>query len=68
MKKVEFVRIFSEICGYGLGKGTRYSFASAEEIIKERLENGWSFEGYVPIEIRATGEMETISLIFQKEE
>ncbi len=68
MKKVEFVRVSSELCGYGFGKGTRYSFTGAEETIKERIENGWSFEGYIPIETRGTGDIETMSLIFQKEE
>ena len=68
MKKVDFVRVKSEICGYGLGKGMKYSFEGVEVIIKERIENGWSFEGYIPIETRATGDIETMSLIFQKEE
>lgn len=68
MKKVEFVRIKSELCGYGLGKGSKYSFEGAEEVIKERIEAGWSFEGYIPIETRGTGDIETMSLIFQKEE
>lgn len=68
MKKVEFVRIKSELCGYGFGKGTRYSFHGVEQIIEERIKNGWSFEGYVPIETRGTGDIETMSLIFQKDE
>ena len=55
MKKVEFVRIKSELIGYGLGKGTKYGFDRVEEIIKERIENGWDYCGYVPIETRGTG-------------
>ena len=50
MRKVEFVRIKSELIGYGLGKGTKYGFDRVEEIIKERIENGWDYCGYVPIE------------------
>lgn len=68
MKKVEFVRIKSELIGYGLGKGTKYGFDRVEEIIKERIENGWDYCGYVPIETRGTGDIETMSLIFQKNE
>ena len=68
MKKIEFVRIKSELCGFGLGKGTKYSFNGVEEIIKERIENGWDFKGYVPIKTRGTGDIETMSLIFQKED
>lgn len=68
MKEVKFVRVKSETCGYGLGKGMKYSFEGVENIIKTHIENGWSFEGYVPIVTRATGDIETMSLIFQKEE
>ena len=68
MKKVEFVRVKSELCGYGLGKGTKYSFDGVEEIIEKRIKDGWSFEGYIPIETRGTGDIETMSLIFQKDE
>ena len=31
MKKVEFVRVRSSLSGFGLGKGTKYSFKGAEE-------------------------------------
>ena len=68
MRKVEFVRIKSELIGYGLGKGTKYGFDRVEEIIKERIENGWDYCGYVPIETRGTGDIETMSLVFQKDE
>lgn len=68
MKKVKFVRVKSELCGYSFGKGTKYSFDGIEGIIEEHLKNDWSFEGYVPIETRGTGDIETISLIFQKDE
>jgi hypothetical protein len=68
MKKVEFVRVRSSLCGYGLGKGTKYSFKGAEKIIKEYIENGWSFEGYIPIETRGTGDIETMSLVFQRDD
>lgn len=68
MKKVEFVRVRSSLYGYGLGKGTKYSFKGAEEIIKEYIENGWSFEGYIPIETRGTGDIETMSLVFQRDD
>ena len=68
MRKVEFVRIKSELIGYGLGKGTKYGFDRVEEIIKERIEKGWDYCGYVPIETRGTGDIETMSLVFQKNE
>lgn len=67
MKEVEFVRIKSEITGYGLGKGGRFSFEGVESVIKERIETGWEYLGYVPLQTRGTGDIETMSLIFQKE-
>lgn len=68
MKKVEFVRVKSDLSGFGLVKGQKYSFEGVEDIIKKRIEDGWSFEGYIPLETRGTGDIETMSLIFQKEE
>ena len=67
MKKVEFVRVKSELSGYGFGKGMKYCFTGIENIIKDRLMDGWSFEGYVPVETRGIGDIETLSLIFQKD-
>ena len=67
MKKVEFVRVKSLLSGYGLGKGTKYSFDGVEEIIRGMIEAGWEYSGYVPIETRGTGDIETMSLIFQME-
>lgn len=67
MKQVEFVRFKSEPCGFGLGKGGKYSFDGVEETIRERIEAGWEFCGFVPVETRATGEIETLSLVFQRD-
>lgn len=68
MKVVEFVRLKSELCGYGFGKGTKYSFDRVEAVIQERIEDGWTYCGYVPVETRGTGDIETMSLVFQREE
>ena len=67
MKQIEFVRVKSQLSGYGLGKGTKYTFHEAEEIIKGMVEAGWEYTGYIPIETRGTGDIETMSLIFQRE-
>ena len=67
MKKVEFVRVKSQLSGYGLGKGTKYCFDGAEEIIRGMITAGWEYSGYIPIETRGTGDIETMSLIFQRE-
>ena len=67
VKQVMFARISAEMNGYGM-KGGRYSFTRAEEIIQEKIEKGWSYKGFLPLNIRGTGEIETISLIFEKDE
>ena len=67
MKEVEFVRLRSRLCGIGLGKGSRYQFNRIEETIRERIEAGWEYCGYVPVETRGTGDIEALSLIFQRD-
>ncbi len=67
MKKIEFERIKSETVSWGGIKGSRYKFEGIEEKIKERLLDGWNYLGYIPIETRATGDIETLSLIFEKD-
>ncbi len=69
MREIEFVRLKPELYGFGLGKGVKYRFEGIEDIIKERMENGCEYYGYVPVEMRGgTGDIETMSLIFQKTE
>ena len=68
MKQVKFVKVSSSFSGYGFGKGTCNSFDDAEPIVEKYIKNGWEYCGYLPIETRGTGEMTTISLVFQKEE
>jgi len=66
MKEVKFVEVKSEINGYGFGKGMVYEFINIEEVVKEHIENGWDYCGYLPKETRGTGDLEKISLIFTK--
>lgn len=68
MKRVEFVKVKSELSGYGFSKGTKYRFDGIEELIRKWIEDGWDYCGYVPFETRGVGDIETISLIFQREE
>lgn len=68
VKKVEFIRVKSELCGYGFGKGSKYGFDGVEDVIRERIAQGWTYCGYVPIETRGTGDIETMSLVFQRDD
>lgn len=68
MKKVKFIEIKSELCGWGGFKGKKYVFSEINETIENMIKKGWVYCGYVPNETRATGEIEKLSLIFQKDE
>lgn len=68
MKKIKFIEIKSEICWYGGFKGTKYRFPEINETIEDMINKGWEYCGYVPNETRGTGDIEKLSLIFQKEE
>lgn len=68
MKKVKFIEIRSEISGWGGLKGEKCVFPKINETIEEMIKEGWEYCGFVPNEARGTGEIETISLVFQKEE
>lgn len=69
MRRIEFVRIKSNFEGLGGPvKGIKYEYFEIEDIVRKYLENGWDFQGFIPITVRATGETETISLIFTKPE
>ncbi len=67
MKCVEFEHVSAEVTGYGLGKGLKNEFAGAEELIEKRIREGWDYQGYLPLTTRGTGEIETMSLVFVKE-
>ena len=56
MKQVKFIEVKSELSGYGLGKGTRYTFEGIEKVIYEMIMKGWDYKGYVPKETRGTGD------------
>ncbi len=68
MKKVEFERLKSVTVGFGGIKGSKYQFDGIEEMIKKRLLDGWTYLGYVPVITRSSGDIETLSLIFEKDE
>lgn len=68
MKKIKFIEIQSELCGWGGFKGTKYIFPEIDETIEKMIKGGWEYCGFVPKQMRGTGEIEILSLIFQKDE
>lgn len=67
MKEVKFVEVETTTCGYGLGKGMKYEFEGINHIIEQCILAGWDYKGYVPNIIRGAGEIEKLSLIFERE-
>src|SRR5699024_335537 len=57
MKKVEFERMQSVTVGFGGIKGSKYQFEGIEEKVKQRILDGWTYLGYVPIITRSTGDV-----------
>lgn len=66
MKKVKIVKIKSELTGYGI-KGIKREFSNINERIEKMIEKGCEYCGFVPNTIRGAGEIEVLSLIFQKD-
>ena len=54
--------------GFGVGKGVKYIFEDARKIIEDKIKEGYSYKGYVPVEFRGTGDMTIMDLVFEKEE
>ena len=67
MENIIFVIVESKLKGFGVGKGVKHVFDNIEEIINEKLEDGYTYLGYVPVEFRGTGDMTKMKLIFKKE-
>lgn len=48
IKKVEFVDIKSKLSGWGGINGNKYSFPDIKDIIEDKINEGWSYCGFVP--------------------
>ena len=68
MLKYEFERVRYTMEGFGLINGTVYGSTDYQKIIKSRAMDGWRFVGTIPATQRATGHIEEMDLVFEKEE
>lgn len=68
MKKVKFITIKSELCDWDPFKGKKYIFTGINETIEKMINDGWEYCGFVPNETRGIGDIEKLSLVFQREE
>jgi len=67
MYTYEFVRISTDISGWGLVNGNKYGNEEYRQIILERAKEGWRYVGYIPAVQRGTGHIEEMDLVFEKE-
>ena len=67
MYNYEFVRISTDISGWGLVNGNKYGNDEYRQIILDRAKEGWRYVGYIPAVQRGTGHVEEMDLVFEKE-
>lgn len=67
MYTYEFVRISTDISGWGLVNGSKYGNEEYRQVIIERAKDGWRYVGYIPAVQRGTGHIEEMDLVFEKE-
>lgn len=67
MYTYEFVRISTDISGWGLVNGNKYGNEEYRQIILDRAKEGWRYVGYIPAVQRGTGHIEEMDLVFEKE-
>lgn len=67
MYTYEFVRISTDISGWGLVNGNKYGNDEYRQIILDRAKDGWRYVGYIPAVQRGTGHVEEMDLVFEKE-
>ena len=53
--------------GYSLFGGVGIQLEGHREVILRRAQEGWRYAGWLPLQQRATGHVETIELIFCRE-
>jgi len=63
----EFERLELTAGGYSLFGGVGIQTDGHREIILRRAKDGWRYVGYLPTVQRATGHIEEVELIFERE-
>ena len=68
MLEYEFISLETEWgTGYSLFGGIRIDTDGHRDIIREKAEEGWRYVGWLPTTQRATGQIDVIDLIFERE-
>ncbi len=68
MKEYEFVTWKTEYgTGYSLFGGFGIGTSGHREVIRQKAQDGWRYVGYLPTLQRASGQIDEIDLIFERE-
>ena len=68
MLEYDFITVETKYgTGYSLFGGVRIDTAGHREIIRDKAAEGWRYVGYVPAVQRASGQIDAIDLIFERE-
>ena len=68
MLEYDFVSLDTQYgTGYSLLGGFRIDTMGHREIILEKAAQGWRYVGYVPTAQHASGQIDTIDLVFERE-
>lgn len=68
MKEYDFVSLDTDYgTGYSLFGGFRIDTMGHREIIREKAAAGWTYAGYIPTAQRASGQIDTLDLVFVRE-
>lgn len=67
MLEYEFDRVAAGADGYSLFGGVGIELEICRDVILRRAAEGWRYAGWLPARQRATGHVEEIDLIFERE-
>ena len=60
----KYHRMTTKVSGIGI---TEYRFENMRDVIDKYANDGWRYDGFVPVLQRGNGYIEEIELIFEKE-
>lgn len=68
MYEYDFVSLEADYgTGYSLFGGLRIDTSGHRELIAQRAAEGWRYTGWIPTVQRATGQIDRVDLIFERE-
>ena len=62
----EFERMELTAGGYSLFGGVGIHLEGHQEVILRRGREGWRYAGFLPVEMRASGQIDQVDLVFER--